>query len=480
MNPSNLHILEQSRNPAAGLLAVSSSFRTTSRSLFLASNRASRIRRRLIGGGLFLIAAVVRMRAASDGSPSPDAWGVTPPQWLTEASFSFKEGYDTDIFGTTAARLPGDPNVANVSSAFTVFSPKAAITLLPFVSGGPDKVFTTLALGYAGDYAIYRAANSEKNLRNNFTQQIKGKSGPWSASVDNSLIYVAGSTHDVIYATYSPLGYAAARERREQIQERGAGYLRYDAPGWFVRSVANTLYYNLLIDEHNPVGVYKGYVNWVNRDDINTGFDFGLKVASDFSLIAGWRLGQQTQARLYYSPADDDNTYNRALVGFEGKIFPWLQVQSIVGPDHRRYSDGSNVGLTDNRHTWVYLESAVTANVTNQDSLTYSIKVWHFVSSGGGTSFQETTNLLNLKHAFTKEFSMSVGWRLQGARYDAPSVRNDWLAAYPVNLTYAFNRSVSVGADYSPIRGRSHVPVSVAPGRDWDEKIASLSVKIAL
>ena len=158
----------------------------------------------------------------------------------------------------------------------------------------------------------------EDNLRNTLTLEVRGKNGPWSLSIDNPLLYVDGSKEDQFFNTYNNLGYAATRERRNQIQERNTSFLRYDAPDWFVRAVDSAAYYNLLIDEHNPVAAYKGYANWVNRDDINTGVDIGYKPTPDFCFVAGWRIGQQTQARLYYSLVDNDNTYNRALFGFEG------------------------------------------------------------------------------------------------------------------------------------------------------------------
>ena len=286
-------------------------------------------------------------------------------------------------------------------------------------------------MAYAADYTAYSAVAREDNLRNTITLTLKGKNGPWTLSVNNPLLYVDGSRRDQFYNTYSPLGYAATRERRNQIQERNTSILRYDAPNWFARAVANATYYNLLIDEHNPVGAYKGYLNWVNRDDINAGVDLGYKLMPDFAFTAGWRIGQQTQARLYYSLVDNDNTYNRALLGFEGKLLSWLQLQLVAGPDFRRYSDAAHPGITGDRHTWLYTQGQLTANLSSNDSLTASNKIWHWVSSTGLTSYQDTSYSLIYKHVFSAQFSASAGVSEVGARYDAPAVRNDWTLKLP-------------------------------------------------
>lgn len=412
------------------------------------------------------------------GGSTPDYWGVDTPSWLTEASLTTKEGYDTNLFGTAAVPLPGTPDLANISSWFTTVSVRLTANLRS--SARPAGAFlTTLTVGYAADYTAYSVGSSEDNLRNNFTQQLKGKSGAWSVSLDNSLIYVVGRQDDPIYAAYSPLGYAATRERRHQIQERNTSFVRYDQKTWFARAVASALYYNLLIQEHNPVGPYRGYVNWVNREDVNTGADFGYKLTPDFSVTAGWRLGEQTQARLYFSPTHNDNTYNRALIGFEGKLRPWLQLQFVAGPDFRRYSDKAHLGLAGDRHTWLYTESALTAGFSPQNSFVLANKVWHFAASGGSNSYQETATTFSYRQVFTKAWSGAVGVKVQGARYDTPSVRNDWATTYPFNLAYVFSQGLAASIDYNATRGRSAISPVLAPGRDWDEEAVSLTLKIS-
>lgn len=317
----------------------------------------------------------------------------------------------------------------------------------------------------------------EDNLRNTFSLQLKGKSGPWSLSIDNPLVYVDGTKEDPFYNTFTPPGFSAALQRRNQIQERNTSFLRYDAQDWFARAADSATYNNLLINEHDPIGIDKGYLNWVNRDDVNVGADLGWKATPNFAFTGGWRLGSQTQGRPYYSLVSDDSTYNRALLGFEGTPVSWLKASFVAGPDYRRYSNASHLGLTGDRHTWLYSESTLTATLTPLDTITAANKIWHFVAAPGLTSDQETIESAIYKHVFTREFSASAGVRIFGLHFDATTVRNDWSTTYPIDLTYAFTPGISLSADYSSTLGRSHVQTTVAPGRDWDENLFSLSVK---
>jgi hypothetical protein len=408
--------------------------------------------------------------------PAADTWGVTLPNWLSAPSVAVKEGYDSSIYGVSD-NLAGHPDIANVSSWFTTLSASIRFDLLAASGSQNGGFLKTLTLAYSGDYTQYEAAAREDNLRNTFTLEVAGSSGPWSFSIDNPLLYVDGSREDVFFNYYNNLGFAVDRERRNQIQERNTSFLRYDASNWFVRAVDSATYYNLLIDEHDPVGPYKGYANWINRDDVNAGLDLGYKLTPDFAFITGWRIGQQTQEQLYYNPAASDSTYNRALFGFEGGPLKWLQAQFVAGPDFRRYSDASHLGLYGKRHTWLYLQGQLTATFTPQDTLTASAKVWHFVSSTGVASIQETAENLIYKHAFSSKLSASAGVRVLGHRYDAPTVRDDWSTTVPVNATYALTPNLLVSADYSATSGHSHFPVAVTPGQNFEDNIVSLSLK---
>jgi hypothetical protein len=424
-----------------------------------------------------MIAAAARSQSPSGALAAPaDAWGLTPPRWISVASLAVTEGNDSNIYGVSD-NLAGHPAIANIPSATTTLSASVTFDLLAGSGPQDSRLLKTLTFTYTADYTQYEAAAREDNLRNTFTLDATGKGGPWSFSIDNPLLYVDGSKEDEFFNYYNNLGYGAVRERRNQIQERNTSFLRYDWKDGFVRAVDSATYYNLLIDEHNPVGAYKGYANWINRDDVNSGLDLGYNFTPDFSLLAGWRIGQQTQAHLYYSLTSSGSTYNRALAGFEGTPVKWLQAQLLTGPDFRRYSNAAHLGLAGDRHTWFYLKGQLTATLTPSDALIASERVWHFVSSAGVYSIQETVESLIYRHDFSKQLSTSAGVRALGHRYDAPTVRNDWTTTVPVDVTYAFMRGLSASLDYSATSGHSHLPVAVTPGQSFEDNLVSASIK---
>jgi hypothetical protein len=407
---------------------------------------------------------------------SGDTWGVSLPNWLAAVSVAAKEGYESNLYGVSN-NLAGHPDIANVASWFTTLSIGLRFNLLAGFDPGATGFLNTLSLAYSAEYTQYEAAAREDNLRNTFTLDASGSSGPWSVSIDNPLLFVDGSKEDQFFNYYNNLGYGAVRDRRNQVQERNTSSVRFDAPDWFVRAAGGATYFNLLIDEHNPVGIDKGYANWVNRDDVNGGLDLGYKVEPDFSFIAGWRIGQQTQAHPYYNLTANDNTYNRALFGFDGKPLNWLQAQLATGPDFRRYGDSAHLGITGDRHTWLYLQGLLTATVAPMDSLTASEKIWHFVSSAGLYSIQETSESITWKHRVNRVLSFSAGVSELGHRYDAPTVRNDWTTALPVDATFAVTQDLSLSADYSATAGHSHLPVSVTPGQSFEDNLVSVSIR---
>ena len=186
----------------------------------------ARRRAQLLAGVLLPAAMAAAAPQAPPEGAGGAAWGVAPPAWLTEASVSVKQGYDSSIYGV-ANNLAGHPPIADVSSWFTALGLDLAADLLagPGARGGP---LETLTVAYSAAYTQYAAAAREDNLRSTLAVKAEGEEGPWSFSVDNSLIYVDGSREDAFFNLYDNLGYAVVRERRNQVQERNASFLRYD------------------------------------------------------------------------------------------------------------------------------------------------------------------------------------------------------------------------------------------------------------
>lgn len=422
-----------------------------------------------------------RLLALAAGAGLAATGFAEKPAYLSEVSVTVKEAYDSNVFGTERnPTLAGLPALADVSSWVSTVSPKVGINLRPVFGLGQDSAISAFSVGYTGDYAFYHSATTETNQRHNFTQQLKSKSGNVAFSLDNSLIYVDGKSATIQYGLTSAYGTASSRERKEQIQDRAKAVLRFDNESpYFFRAVATALYCDLKTQLRQPVGSYAGWQNYVDRQDLNIGADIGYKANKDISLWAGYRYGAQKQAVLPWSLVQNNSDYNRFLVGVEGKLAPWLKVDLQAGPDYRSYTDGANSGINGKNHTWLYTDASLTADLSKNDSLTLSNKIWHWVSSTGVTAYRDSAYALNYKHKFSAALSGSLGLRALGSDYDLPATRKDWLYTYSAGLRYDFTKQLALTADYARTEGKNKLSDLTYPGREYAQDLLSLGLRAA-
>ena len=402
------------------------------------------------------------------------------PKALTELSVTVKETYDSNVFGTERnPTLAGLPETADVSSWVTTVSPKVVFNAREALGLPQDSAITTFNLGYAGDYAFYHSATTETNQRHNLTQQLKGRSGAASFSLENSLIYVDGKSAAVQYGLTSAYGTASSRERKEQFQDRAKAVLRFDTDTAFVRLLGTVLYYDLHTQLRQPTGSYTGWQNYIDRRDANLGIDYGYKLNKDLALYLGYRYGEQKQAKLPWTPIHNDSSYHRVLVGVEGKLAPWLKVDVQAGPDYRSYDDVTNLGLVGKKHTWLYTDATLTADLTKNDSLTFTNKIWHWVSSTGTTAYRDSAYVLTYKHKFSGQLSGTLGFRALGSDYDLPAIRKDWTYTYSAGLRYDLSKQYALTVDYSHTEADNKLDTTAYPGREFAQDLLSFGLRAA-
>jgi len=403
------------------------------------------------------------------------------PAALSELSVTVKETYDSNVYGTEFnPTLAGLPEVADVESWVTVISPKAVLNLRSALGLGDDSAVTAFNIGYAADYAFYHSASSETNQRHNFSQQLKTKSDAVTFSLDNTFTYVDGKSTTPQYGLLNAYGSASSRERKEQFQDRAKLQLRYDADAWFVRAVANVLYYDLKTQRHQPTGTYVGYQNYIDRQDLNAGIDVGAKLNKNVSLWTGYRYGAQGQDNLPWSQVDSASKYSRLLVGVEGKLASWLKVDLQAGPDFRSFDNATATrGIAEKNHTWLYTEASATADLSANDSLVLAHKIWNFVSSTGVASYRDSTYGLTLRHKFSPALSGNLGFRILGSDYALPTVRKDWFYTYSAGLRYDFDKNWALTVDYARNEARNKLDHTAFPGRTYSQDILTFGLRAA-
>lgn len=408
---------------------------------------------------------------------------VQKPAWLTDLSVGFKQGYDDNVFasGVSTSGLPIQPGSAaalkNVGSWVTTFSPKIGVDVAPLMSG--QTVLEHLSLAYVPDFAIYENAATESYDAHRLAGVVKGKTGALSFSEDDLFTYIHGNKYGPTYPGeyISALGIAAPRERREQMQDKSATALQYDMGNWFVRTSASFLMYDLMT-EHFPAPA-TGYLNYVSRQDLNAGPDAGYKMTHDLAVTLGYRYGYQDQEELFDNPMRSTSTYQRALLGLEGKPLDWLDVKIQGGPDFRDYIKDAPV--KNRHHITYYGDVALAATISPKDTLTFKFKGWQWVSCIGYIPYFDSSYDLTYHHKFSDKLGLDLEGRLATANYDMGTVieRDDLLYTVSAGLTYAFNSHIGASLAYSIDLGRSADDSGNDVGENqYDRQMVSLATII--
>ena len=237
--------------------------------------------------GLMAVAAMVPS-AHADSTATNSVAVPTPsplwqkPVWLTDLSGGYRQSYNDNIL------LVSGLGLGEQYSWVSTISAKVGFDFAPLLDD--QKFFKSLTFVYLPEIDFYYEAPQENYNAQRIGNSIKASAGDFSFSLDNAFLYNDGSREAPIYAESQPPGntndrfrnfyaQAAPRERRNQIQDRGAVAIQYDLNNdFFVRAAASTLYYNLNTILRANVAPFVGYQNWPDRYDANGGLDGGYRL----------------------------------------------------------------------------------------------------------------------------------------------------------------------------------------------------------
>lgn len=421
---------------------------------------------------------------------NPSGW--QRPGWLTELSLGVKEGYDNNVFlsGASVANTVPAGYVAAVkdrSSWVTTVSPKVDVNFAPLL--GDQKTLQILSLAYAPDFATYHDQDSESYNAQRFSAALKARTDAVSVSADNSFTFVDGNEMGPVYpgAFYSAFATVAARERREQIQDRANFALQFNCGQWFLRPCATLLYYDLLTDKLDPAlpSTPTGYQNYTDRYDVNGGGDAGYKITSQLAVTLGYRYGHQQEEQYSFTPYSSPSDYQRVLLGLEGSPWKWLDVKMQGGPDFRAYEGDSATHTTpvnDLHPVKYYGEALLTAKLTAADTLAFKYKQWQWLSSTGKVPYFDSTYDLSYHRKLTSKLGLDLGARLLSWDYTSGNLstcrRKDLQYTATVGLGYAFNSHLSVNANCAFDWGRNDQDgIANAEYREFDHQLFSLGAQ---
>lgn len=403
-----------------------------------------------------------------------DAWLGTEnrPRWLTELSATSRIGYDSNLYAVDNSRP--DAPLADHGVWTGSFGLKVGISVSALADGPKE----ALQFGYAPTFHWFEGASGENHTRHRFTIQATGRRDAWSWSLDNTATYIDGSDDSPRLNAYNIFGMGFVRDRRSQVQDTGKGWLRYDGAAYFVRATAAALVCDYRTELRAPTEAEAGRLNWVDRDDVNGGFDLGWKVSPAASVFVGGRWGRQQQATTPWMPQSSSNHYTRALLGLEGRPASWLSCSLVGGPDFRRY-DAATQCMTDRTPVAWHYAANVTATLGATDSLTFAAKQERWLGSTGQSAYDGKSLALTWQHGFNETWSLLLGAQLQQGKYPSPIVRNDVLYAGQAQLRWRASRQWVVTLDATLQAAGDRLGRPEVTGRDFRRSLVGFGLQYA-
>lgn len=407
---------------------------------------------------------------------------LNKPVWLPQLSIGVNESYDDNIFGVSGQGMqPQGAWITKVSAGI-------GFDLVPLT--GPEAPFQTLFFDYTPDFALFNLTRNQAPYNepsqnydaHRFGTVLNGAVDDFSFSLTNSFLYNDGSRVAPTYALSQAsaadqfdkyrnhYAYVPSRERANQIQDREAAYLQYDIGPLFIRPTDYLIDYNLNTVFHNSSAApYEGYQNFVKRSDVNGGLDLGYRVVTNVAVTLGYRYGSQYQQQ--FSPAItsdytnySSSTYQRVLLGVEGRPWNWLQLKASGGPDFRDYN--SHTPINNLHPIDYYADATLELRITKNQSVSFDYEQWQWVASTGFIPIWDSYYILNYRWNATKKLGFDLKAEIQ--EYDTtegndvntgtdPSRRADRLYTLAPTVFYAFTPNLLANVTYTYNAGNNEL-----------------------
>jgi hypothetical protein len=389
----------------------------------------------------FFVALSSTSLLAGDSASGVSAWQWQAPE--VEASV----GYNSNLYGTRRGPL------ANQSSWVFCVEPTVATTYRQ-----------RLRLQYSARAQTFTSAHTEDNIRHNLGLHLRGSEGAWRYLLQTTQTRVQGDSEAVIYQGGRNSNVTAyPRERRNQWQNRSQYSVEWRQQQNFIRSRGRLLYYDLDTRTDDAVG----YQNYLNRYDINGGFDIGSELTPlGGDVYIGFRHGYTHQGQQGPTASSRSNHYERYFVGWEGSFWDQRLSGTIeAGFGKYRYNNAPGPESL----TRPFYRANLSWKVNDSNRLYVEASEWQWVSSnvtgtGGGLGRGLSVRFLNYRLGWDTDFAN--GWQLRnhvhavGLNYDGRPM-NDWIYTFATELSLPVNE-----------HWRAQLSLSQDYGRDEKQRLA--------
>ncbi len=383
-------------------------------------------------------------------------------EWSNAFSLRVEEGYDSNVFLQKVTPL------ANQDSFITVIQPKMDL-------GWVSKPFN-FNLTYAPKLSIFGSEHTENNITHALGLNFKGNFAD-SVSYEflNSFCFINGSRTGVIFTGPGgapAVGGIQVRDRREAAWMKQSARVTWTIGSVFLRPVYNGYMHDFKeIQKEIP-----GYVNYVDRTQFNGGLDLGFKVLQETWFVTGYRYGIMQQDRLFASPVQYSNTYQRALFGLEGQPLKWLKICATAGPSFHHFDESVPAAFGRN-HTRVYADATVTLTPTVHDSLILATTRFEQMSSGGRCAYQDIVYRAGYVRNLSASVDLKADFRLYRGEFEATANRKDNIYTPSIGLNWKVNRYLSCDCQYSYEWAESDVPDTI--GREYGHNMVSIGATVS-
>lgn len=396
-------------------------------------------------------------------STEPGAADAPKSPWDFAASVAVKEGYDDNVF------LQDNTYLAHRRSMVTSFTPSVALGYQEFSE-------FKASVSYAPEASLYHSFSSENNIAHRGTLNLGGKSDNYVWDINNLFLGIDGSdigpTFDVAHGGDVPaIGGIPLRDRRDAFVYRNSSRFTRNFGKLFVRPVF-TAYVH---DFQTQQSAAAGYVNYIDRTDVNGGLDAGYEVCPKTSLVLGHRYGSQRQGLRLGTGSPYCSTYHRALAGVEGSPTDWLKLNALAGPDFRDFYMGNlPAGFDRNELLW-WVDASAVLIIGKNDTLTALVTRYEQPAFTSQSVYEDIVYSLVWRHQFNDKLTANAGMRMYEGDWQAPVNRDDVIYTPSLGVTYAFNKHLTADLAWSYDAVNSEVPNTT--GREFTRNLVSLSAR---
>lgn len=382
-------------------------------------------------------------------------------RFSAKVSLGVEETYDSNVF------LQSTTALADRESWVTTLTPALVLNW----RGDDD---ASASFGYAPSWTRFHAERTEDHVAQRFTASARGRVIGARGQIQASASFVDGSDESPVWTGVGgapAVGGPALRDRRDQAVYRASGTLTLKTGAWSFRPVG-TVY---IADFQTAHRVAPGCQNYVDRNDLNAGFDAVRTLRDGLDWIVGYRLGMQDQARLLAYPEEYDNTYHRVLLGLDGKVAPWVTLAVTAGPEFRTYAETVHAAMTGRHRTTLFLDGSATFTLDTRNTLALGARQFEQLSMSGRGAFTDFTLEANWRHKLNESITIQTSVRGYRTEFLRPALRDDWVVSERLSVSVAITSAWSVDGIVAHEEGISRI--DGMSGREYDRTAFSVSAK---